>query len=178
MRPQLAMVPVVSACRFSVVLGMALGLLSACSAGLPSDTVRKLPPEERAIYQMLALELTDFVQKDYKAENGVCVAVYRAFSSDASAPSLSMLRALEADVAGSPTLIPYSPDRCEIGGPLFRAVPATEKISRLLFASDFGGSQDWRRVFVCGGLCVWGHLYRVEIEGREGSVHPMGNWIS
>jgi hypothetical protein len=171
------MVPVMSVRRVGVVLGMALSLLSACYAGSPDDAVPGLLPEERAIYQMLALELEGFRAKKYEAEDGICVGVHRTPNSpDMSAASPRLLQALEANVAGSPKLIPYSPDRC--GTEVFGNAPTVPKIPWLLYASDVNDHPDWDAGFVCGGLCGWGHLYRVEIDGHDVSVRVIGDWIS
>ena len=120
--------------------------------------------EDQAIYQMLALELEGFREKNYQSEDVICVGLHRTPTSDIFAISPGILQALESNVVDSPPLIPYSPDRCE-----------TEW---LLYASDVNDYPDWDAGFVCGSTCGWGHLYRVEIDGQDVSVEVIGDWIS
>jgi hypothetical protein len=71
---------------------MALVLFGACSSNVSDMEGFGLSPEERAIYQMLALELEGFRQKNYAAEGGICVGVHRTpDSSDISAISPRIL---------------------------------------------------------------------------------------
>jgi hypothetical protein len=160
-----------------MLCGVTVVLSGACSSDIPDNVKSDLPAEDQAIYQMLALELRGFRQKNYPAENGICVGVHRTSTSDVSAISPRILQTLESNIISSPKLVPYSPDRCgtETG---FGDTPATRKIPWLLYASDVNEHPDWDAGFVCGSLCGWGHLYRVEIEGDEVTVEAIGDWIS
>jgi hypothetical protein len=141
-------------------------LLGACSAGLPDDAVPELPPEERAIYWMLASELRDVAKEGGEAKNNICIAVYRPPNPETSVTSPAVLEALRSDFPQL-ELIAYSQASCE---------------RRLLvFASDAHANApdaNWQAGLVCGGLCGWGHNYKVEIEGNKVRVEEISEWIS
>jgi hypothetical protein len=151
----------------TVLCGVALALSGACSAKLPDAAVPEFPAEQRAIYWMLASELRDVSKETGEAKNSICIAVYRASDPDTSVTSPAVLEALRSKYPQL-KLIAYSQLSCER--------------NQLIFASDAHtnepDSANWTAGLVCGGMCGWGHSYKVEIEGNEVRVEEMSEWIS
>lgn len=157
-------------------------LAGVMASGCVGQDVRpqNLSLEEQATYQMLAAELRDFVAEGRKAKEGICVGVYRDSGDEPPTISAGLLQALENDVSGAPDLLPYSPNQCTtadiFGGP----ADAVIRMRQFAWPEEpvAGNTRRWNVGFSCGGLCGWGHLYEVEIDGSRVHVTETGDWIS
>ena len=156
-----------------LIAGAVLTLLIAC-ASKPDGAASELSPEDEAVYRMLALELADFLEHGYRAENGICIAVRHVPRGDTTAVPAAVFRALEKDAAGSATLISYSESQCP-----FDNWSTTVRDRVLLSASKVVASSsndpNWLAGITFETLYGWGHA---AIDGEKVSVKSLFAWIS
>jgi hypothetical protein len=158
------------------LIGVALVLLGSCTSVPSQEAAPRLSPEDEAVYQMLSLELADFIKRDYKAGNGICIAVSRS-PSDMKAVPVTVFEALQRKAAGSAVLIPYSADQCPFDNWSMtvrdRVLLSAHKITR-------SSSEDpnWLAGVTFETLYGWGHAYDVVIEGSRAHVKSLYEVIS
>jgi hypothetical protein len=152
-------------------------VLAACAPSDGKKATVELPPEEQAVYEMLARELADFIENDYQAENGLCVGVDWAPNAETVAVPDAVFLALEEDAAGAVKLIPYSPGECP-----FDKILETVEGRWLLFASKTvptsNEAPNWLAGVTNPALYGWGHVYRVEFKGSKVSIKALGEVMS
>jgi hypothetical protein len=144
---------------------------------MPSGATSELSPEDQAVYQMLALELADFLEHGYTAENGICIAVRRAPQGDTTAAPAAVFQALEKDAAGSATLISYSENQCPFDN-WSTTVRDRVLLSAFKIVASSSDDPNWLAGVTFETLYGWGHAYHVAIEGDKVYVKSLYAIIS
>jgi hypothetical protein len=151
--------------------------LAACSAGGIETATSSLSRDDKAIHQILSLELADFIEGGYQADGGMCVAMQRVPNAGIDAVPPAVMEALEKQAGKAVHLIPYSKNECP-----FDDWSKTIKGRVLLSASKVIRTNDTEPDWLAGvafeTLYGWGHAYAIEIVGDDIKVRSLGMWIS